>query len=65
VTQRQHRRPGHLPTRPEDPPDPLLGDRWGSGDGEPLSQHRTRIELYRLEAALRGLDLMDTDRGSW
>ena len=56
------------PGRPEDLAKrvfPLLGDRWVSGDGEPLSEHRTRIELYGLEAVLHGLDLIDTDHGTW
>lgn len=44
---------------------PLLSDRWVTGEGEPLTERATRSDLYRLEAVLIGLDLIDTTRGAW
>ncbi|MHB1534883.1 MAG: plasmid pRiA4b ORF-3 family protein [Acidimicrobiales bacterium] len=44
---------------------PLLGDRWVTGEGEPLSERHARTDLYRLEAVLIGLDLIQSTRGTW
>ncbi|MBO0714029.1 MAG: plasmid pRiA4b ORF-3 family protein [Acidimicrobiales bacterium] len=44
---------------------PLLGDRWVTGEGEPLNERDTCSQLYRLEAVLLGLDLIEADRGLW
>ena len=43
----------------------LIGDRWVTAQGEPLNESRTRTELYRLEAVLTGLDLIETTDGAW
>lgn len=44
---------------------PLLGRRWVTGQGQPLSEDLVRHELHRLEAVLVGLDLIQTDKGTW
>jgi len=44
---------------------PLLGERWVTSEGQPLDGSRTRQELYRLEAVLVALDLIETDKGTW
>ena len=44
---------------------PLLGARWVTAEGEPLSEGGTRTELYRLKAVLTGLDLIETTDGAW
>ncbi len=44
---------------------PLLGDRWVTGQGQPLDEGRTRQELHRLQSVLFGLDLVQTHKGAW
>jgi len=44
---------------------PLLGERWVTGEGEPLTLPRVVTELHRLQAVLTGLDLAETERGTW
>ena len=44
---------------------PLIGDRWVTAQGEPLGESGTLTELYRLEAVLTGLDLIETTDGAW
>jgi hypothetical protein len=44
---------------------PLLGERWVTSDGQPLDQSRTRQDLSRLQSILVGLDLIETDKGTW
>jgi hypothetical protein len=44
---------------------PLFGDRWVTSQGERLDEGCTRQELYRLQSALVGLDLIQTDKGTW
>ena len=58
----------HGPCRPEVLADrlrPLLGDRWVTGDGEPLDQGGIRSRLYHVQSVLVGLDLVATDKGTW
>jgi hypothetical protein len=43
----------------------LLGDRWATGDGQPLTERRVVSELYGLEAVLIGLDLIEAAKGTW
>ena len=44
---------------------PLLGDRWVTSQGQGLDAGRVRHELYRLQSLLVGLDLIQSDKGSW
>jgi hypothetical protein len=44
---------------------PLLGDRWVTGEGEPLTEDRTLSDLYWLKAPLIGLDLIEVAGGTW
>jgi hypothetical protein len=44
---------------------PLLGDRWVTSEGQPLDESRTRSDLHRLQSVLVGLDLIETDQGTW
>src|SRR5579863_4318232 len=44
---------------------PMLGDRWVTGDGQPLTERRITIELRRVEPVLQGLDLVETEKGAW
>lgn len=56
------------PTRPQDLAGRLLrllGDRWVTSQGQPLDQARTLSDLYGLELALVGLDLIRTSDESW
>jgi hypothetical protein len=56
------------PTRPDELAPRLLrllGNRWVTSQGEPLDESRTRIQLYRLESTLIGLDLIQSSKGIW
>jgi len=44
---------------------PLLGDRWVTSQGQRLDAGRVRQELYRLQSILVGIDLIQSDKGSW
>ena len=43
----------------------LLGDRWVTSQGQRLDEARVRSNLYRLESALVGLDLIEASSGTW
>ena len=43
----------------------LLGDRWVTGEGHPLTERRVVKELYRLQAVLVSLDLIEAERDTW
>jgi hypothetical protein len=54
--------------RPESPAArvfPALGHRWITAPGQPLDEGYTRLELYRLQPVLVGLDLVRSDKGTW
>jgi hypothetical protein len=42
-----------------------LGGRWVTGDGGPLTERATCSQLYRLQSALVGLDLIHASAGTW
>ncbi len=44
---------------------PVLGDRWATSEGQGLDAGRVRQELYRLQSTLVGLDLIQSDKGTW
>jgi hypothetical protein len=44
---------------------PLLGDRWATGDGEPLAEVHVVASLNRSRAALIGLDQIASTGGTW
>ncbi len=44
---------------------PMLGDRWVTGDGQPLTERRVTTELWRLEPVLIGLHLIEIDKDTW
>lgn len=43
----------------------LLGDRWVTGEGEPLAEAHVLASLNRSRAVLIGLDLIASTQGSW
>jgi hypothetical protein len=43
----------------------MLGRRWVTGDGAPLTERATCSQLYRLQSVLVGLDLIHASTGSW
>ena len=56
------------PSRPEDMAGrlfDLLGHRWVTSRGDPLDQARTLSDLRSLQFILRGLDLIQSDKGVW
>ncbi len=44
---------------------PVLGDGWATSQGQGLDAGRIRQELYRLQSILVGLDLIQSDKGTW
>ena len=54
-------RPQELATRVV----PLIGDRWVTAQGEPLSEIHIRNALYPLGAVLTGLDLIEITDSAW
>lgn len=56
------------PSRPEDMAGrlfDLLGHRWVTSQGVPLDEARALSDLRNLQFVLRGLDLIQTERGVW
>ena len=44
---------------------PVLGDGWVTSQGQGLDAGRVRQELYGLQSILVGLDLIQSDKGTW
>jgi hypothetical protein len=44
---------------------PLLGDRWVTSQGQGLDAGRIRQDLYGLQFILVGLDLIQSQKGTW
>ncbi len=43
----------------------LLGDRWVTGQGQHLDEAAVEANLYSLEPAMQGLDLVQSSKGTW
>jgi hypothetical protein len=43
----------------------LLGDRWVTSEGRRFDEADIVSNLYGLQAALLGLDLIETSKGVW